>query len=94
VYPSEVESVLLRHPQVAMAAVFGLPAEIIGEEIAACVVRRPGAAVSEGEFTAWARENLPPTMYPRKVFFVDALPLGLSGKILKNELRARFITNA
>jgi long-chain acyl-CoA synthetase len=88
VYPREVEEVLQTHPAVSLAAVVGVPHEAHGEEVKAFVVRKPGAAVSEDELVAWARETMAAYKYPRVVEFVDALPMTATGKVLKRELRA------
>jgi long-chain acyl-CoA synthetase len=86
VYPREVEETLLRHPGIAQVAVIGLPDPQYGEEVCAVVIREPGHAVSEGDISAWAKEQLAAYKYPRRVFFADAFPLGPSGKVLKREL--------
>jgi long-chain acyl-CoA synthetase len=90
VYPREVEEVLATHPRVASAAVFGLPHEVRGQEIAACVVLTPGDPLDGGELVDFVKERIAPYKYPRRVEIVDALPLGPSGKVLKRELAARY----
>lgn len=92
VYPRQVEEVLLRHPAVADAAVIGVPDATHGEEVCAVIVpdRSAGAAPSAEEIVAWAKERLGRHMYPRRVEFTDALPLGPSHKVLKRELRRRY----
>jgi long-chain acyl-CoA synthetase len=91
VYPREVEEVLLRHPAVGQVAVIALPHEVHGEEVCAVVVRSPeGADATAEEIVAWSREQIAAHKYPRIVEFVDAFPLGPSGKVLKRELVARF----
>lgn len=91
VYPREVEEVLVRHPSVAAAAVIGLPDERYGEEVCAVVVRDPRAAAVEAEeLVTWSKTRLARYKYPRRIEFVQALPLGPSGKVLKRELVARF----
>ncbi|WP_433570284.1 long-chain-fatty-acid--CoA ligase [Streptomyces sp. CA-251247] len=87
VYPREVEEVLLTHPAVSMVAVVGVPDERHGEEIKACVVLAPGAALSEDELIGWCKERMAGYKYPRLAAFVDALPTNATGKILKRELR-------
>ncbi|MEV8017395.1 long-chain fatty acid--CoA ligase [Streptomyces sp. NPDC086554] len=90
VYPREVEEVLMRHPDVAHAAVIGLPDDVHGEEICAVVVARPGSDPDGAGITAWSKKHLGRHKYPRRVEFTDALPLGPSMKILKRELRATY----
>ncbi|MEU8431917.1 long-chain fatty acid--CoA ligase [Streptomyces sp. NPDC029216] len=91
VYPREIEEVLVHHPAVAQVAVVGVPHEVHGEEVCAVVVvrpgHRPGAGLGE-RIVAWSRERLAAYKYPRRVEFVDAFPLGPSGKVLKRELTA------
>ncbi|MFD8206670.1 long-chain fatty acid--CoA ligase [Streptomyces sp. NPDC059695] len=86
VYPREVEEVLHEHPAVALAAVVGVPHPELGEEVAAAVVLRPGAETTPDELRAYVRERVAAYKYPRRVWFVDRLPLGPSGKILKREI--------
>lgn len=93
VYPRELEEVLVHHPAIAQVAVIGLPHAVHGEEVCAVVVpslrSEPNARLSE-EIIRWSRERLAAYKYPRLVKFVEAFPLGPSGKILKRELVARF----
>jgi long-chain acyl-CoA synthetase len=86
VYPREVEEVLMTHPDVSLAAVIGVPHDSHGEEVKAFVIRNEGAAVTEDELVAWAKEQMASYKYPRIVRFVDALPMTATGKILKREL--------
>ncbi len=87
VYPREVEEILAGHPGVAQVAVLAVPHEVHGEEICAVVIRSPeGAELDAAELIAWARERLGAHKYPRRVEFVEAMPLGPSGKVLKREL--------
>ncbi|SEF00170.1 long-chain fatty acid--CoA ligase [Streptomyces sp. Ag109_O5-10] len=91
VYPREVEEVLVRHPAVAQVAVVGLPDDVHGEEVCAVVVVRPGVRPEPrlgAEIVAWSKERLAAYKYPRRVEFLDAFPLGPSGKVLKRELTA------
>ncbi|MFE7767215.1 long-chain fatty acid--CoA ligase [Streptomyces sp. NPDC057438] len=92
VYPREVEETLTRHPAIDQVAVVGIPHEVHGEEVYAVVVARAGvradAALAAG-IVAWAKERMAAYKYPREVLFVDAFPLGPSGKVLKRELIAR-----
>lgn len=86
VYPREVEEVLYAHPAVLEAAVVGIPDERLGEEVAAAIVPRPGAELDVEELQAWARERLAAYKVPRRLAFVDELPKGPTGKILKRAL--------
>jgi long-chain acyl-CoA synthetase len=90
VYPREVEEVLLRHPAIAQVAVIALPHDVHGEEVCAVVVAAPDTAPTAEEIVAWSKEQIAAHKYPRVVHFVDAFPLGPSGKVLKRELVARF----
>ena len=86
VYPREVEEALYAHPDVLEAAVVGFPHETLGEEVAALVVRRPGTTLDVEELEAWARERVAAYKYPRRIVFVDELPKGPTGKILKRAI--------
>jgi len=90
VYPREVEETLARHPAIKDVAVIGLPDDVHGEEICACVILNEGAQLTGAELIEWSKEFLAKYKYPRRVEFVDEFPLGPSMKILKRELRDRF----
>jgi long-chain acyl-CoA synthetase len=94
VYPVEVEEALAQHPDVAEAAVIGVPDERWGETVKALVVVRPGSAPTAYELIAFARERLAGYKLPRSVDFVEELPRTPSGKVLKRELRKRYSTGA
>jgi long-chain acyl-CoA synthetase len=87
VFPAEVEAVVLAHPAVAEAAAVGMPDDALGEEIAAFVTLRPGAATDADELIAWCRERLAAYKYPRRVVIVPELPKSSTGKILRARLR-------
>jgi long-chain acyl-CoA synthetase len=88
VYPREVEEVLYEHPAVREAAVVGVPHPELGEEVAAAVVLAPGAAADELEIVDFVKRQVAAYKYPRLVWFVDELPKGSTGKILKREITA------
>lgn len=94
VYPREVEDVLASHPQVAAAAVFGVPDDRWGEAVTAVVVARAGVAPSAAELKALVREAKGPVHVPKSIEFVDALPLTSLGKTDKKALRRRFAPHA
>jgi long-chain acyl-CoA synthetase len=87
VYPREVEEVLYAHPAIAEAAVIGVPHESHGEEVKAVVALKPGQSATQDDLIGWCKERLAAYKYPRAVEFVDALPKGPTGKILKRELK-------
>ena len=86
VYPREVEEVLYEHPAVREAAVVGVPHDELGEEVGAAVALKEGAEVDPEELKAFVKEQLAGYKYPRKIWFVDDLPKGPTGKILKREI--------
>lgn len=86
-YPAEIEAALLRHPDVGMVAVIGIPDERLGEVGMAFVVPKPGSAPTEEEIIAWCRQEMANYKVPRRVAIVDALPLNSVGKVVKPELR-------
>jgi acyl-CoA synthetase (AMP-forming)/AMP-acid ligase II len=87
VFPAEVESVLYKHPAVTQSAVIGLPDETWGESVTAVIVKRSDVQVTENEIRAFCRKEIAGYKVPKKVIFLDALPLSASGKLLKNKLR-------
>ncbi len=87
VYPREIEEVLFAHPAIAEAAVIGIPDEQYGEEVKAVVTLIPGQTATEEEIIAYSRKHLAAYKYPRSVQFIDELPKGGTGKVLKRELR-------
>ncbi|HLJ02121.1 MAG TPA: long-chain-fatty-acid--CoA ligase [Solirubrobacteraceae bacterium] len=91
VYPIEIEEVLSRHPAVLEVAVIGVPDERWGEAVTALVVPRPGSDPEPDELVAFARAHLAGYKLPRIVEFVRELPRTPTGKVLKRELRARYI---
>ena len=90
VYPAEVEAVLVAHPAVSDAAVFGVPSDEWGESVHATVSLYPGQAATDEELQAFAREHLAPYKVPRSLDRMDELPRTASGKLLKRELRAPY----
>jgi long-chain acyl-CoA synthetase len=86
VYPREIEEVLYEHPAVEAAAVIGLPDEKMGEEVGAAVVLKKGQEVGEQELRDYVKAEVANYKYPRRIWFVDDLPKGPTGKILKREI--------
>lgn len=87
VYPTEIENVLYKHPAVHMCAVVGVPDEKWGEVGVACVVLKPGITASAEDLLEHLKNHLARYKVPKRVEFMDALPLSGMGKILKRELR-------
>ena len=86
IYPREIEEVLYEHPEVAEAAVVGIPHPELGEEVGAAVALKPGATVTPDELRSHVKSQVAAYKYPRRVWIVDALPKGPTGKILKKEI--------
>ncbi|MFJ2618563.1 long-chain fatty acid--CoA ligase [Glutamicibacter sp. NPDC087344] len=90
VYPREVEEVLISHPEISNAAVYGVPHDTHGQEIAAAITLEAGSMLDAPTIIAWASEQMAAYKYPRHVDIVLQFPLGPSGKILKRELVAQY----
>lgn len=88
---AEVEGVLDSHPSVAECAVVGIAHEVLGEDVAAVVVLRPGYRATSEELQAFCRERLADYKVPRRIEFTDALPRNAFLKVLKRELRERLL---
>ena len=86
VYPREIEEVLYEHPAVREAAVVGVPHDELGEEVAAAIALKDGEQATEDELRAFAKERVAAYKYPRRVWFVNELPKGPTGKVLKREI--------
>ena len=87
-YPAEIENMLLGHPDVAQAAVVGVPDERLGEVGRAFIVPRPGAAIDPDELIAWCRERMANYKVPRSVVLRESFPMNATGKVMKDELLA------
>jgi acyl-CoA synthetase (AMP-forming)/AMP-acid ligase II len=86
VHATDVEGALFEHPDVQEAAVAGIPHAVLGEDIAAWVVLRPGASTSAEDLRAFCAERLSDYKVPRRITFVDELPRNATGKVLKAQL--------
>jgi long-chain acyl-CoA synthetase len=96
IYPQECENLLITHPKVFDAAVFGAPNEDLGEEVKAVVQPMPGVETGpelEAELIAFCREHLARMKCPRTVDFMDELPRLPTGKLYKRLLRDRYWGN-
>ncbi|MDP1749692.1 MAG: class I adenylate-forming enzyme family protein [Reyranella sp.] len=92
IYPGEVEKMLERHPGIHQAAVIAIPDELKGHKPIAFVVKAPGAAVDEQAVKTYALANAPAYQHPRRVFFVDEMPLAGTNKIDKRVLAKQIPT--
>ncbi len=90
IYAVDVEYVILSHPDVAEVAVIGVPHDVLGEDLAAVVVLRPGSAVDADGLRSHCLETLAAYKVPRRWEFVEQLPRNPAGKVLKHELQSRF----
>ncbi len=87
VYPREVEEVLYKHPNIAEAAVIGIPHDTLGEVVKAFVVAKPGTHLTEKEVIEFVKGHIAHFKAPRSVEFRESLPKTLVGKVLRRELR-------
>ncbi len=87
--PAEIEDCLLTHPAVATVGVVGKPDPLRTEIVKAYVVLKPGFAPAEKELQDWVKDRLAHYSYPREIAFLDALPMTVTGKVIRKELKAR-----
>lgn len=90
IYPREIDEVLYQHPAVAAAATIGIADHLYGEEVAAFVVLKDGAKVSEAELISFCRDRLADYKCPKSIRVVLEIPKGPTGKLLKRELSRQF----
>jgi long-chain acyl-CoA synthetase len=86
VYPREIEEVLYQHPAVREAAVIGVPDDYFGEEVAAVISLRSGADATPAQLVSFVKDSVAAYKYPRRLWIVDDLPKGPTGKILKRQI--------
>jgi acetyl-CoA synthetase len=87
--PAEIEDCLMTHPAVATVGVVGKPDALRTEIVKAYVVLKPGATASKADLMDWVKARLAGYSYPREVDFVEALPMTVTGKVIRKELKAR-----
>ncbi|HAR53665.1 MAG TPA: AMP-dependent synthetase, partial [Roseovarius nubinhibens] len=90
--PAEIEDCLLMHPAVATVGVVGKPDALRTEIVKAYVVPRAGVSPSDdlaSELQSWVKERLTRYSYPREIGFLEALPMTVTGKVIRKELKAR-----
>ena len=87
IYPREIEDVIYSHPKVAEVAVFGIPDDYYGEEIAAWIELHAGQIMDENELRDFCRERLAHFKVPHHIRFVDEFPITVTGKLQKFRMR-------
>jgi long-chain acyl-CoA synthetase len=87
VFPEEVETLLIKHPAVALAAVIGLADPSKGEVVRAFIVRKPGQVLEADDLIAWSKDNMAAYKVPREVRFIEALPATVAVKVLRRLLK-------
>ena len=80
IHPGEVDDVMLSHPAIQEAATFAVAHASLGEDVACAVVLRPSCAVTEAELQQFVAERLAPFKVPRRIYFVEKIPRGSTGK--------------
>src|SRR6478736_1265653 len=84
IYATDVEAVILEHPDVQEAAVIGVPHQVLGEDVGAFVVCKPGTTLDDATLLAFCAERLADYKRPRRLWFVAELPRNATGKVMKH----------
>jgi fatty-acyl-CoA synthase len=87
VYPREIEEFLYTHPEISDVQVYGVPDEKYGEQVAAAIIKKPDASITDEDVKEFCRENVAYYKVPEYVDFVEEYPMTASGKIQKYKLR-------
>ena len=90
IYPAEVENAVFAHPDIADAAVIGIPDEKWGESVKAIVVAKPGTNPKPEDIIAFTKDRIASYKCPKSIDFIEALPRNPSGKILRKDLRKAY----
>ena len=86
VYPRELEEVLYSHPEIAEAAVVGIPHSSLGEEVGAAVALKAGSTLTAEAVRDFVKERVASYKYPRHVWVLTELPKGATGKVQKRDI--------
>jgi len=89
IYPTELEEIIVSHPQVAEVAVIGAPDKIYGEEVMACIVLKPSETLTQDDFRQWCKQNMASFKVPKYVEIRTNLPRNVIGKLLKKSLKEK-----
>ncbi len=87
IYPREIEEFLYTHPEISDVQVYGVPDQKYGERVAAAIILKENASLTEEDVKEYCRENIARHKVPEYVDFVDEYPMTASGKIQKYRLR-------
>ena len=87
IYPSDIEAVLSSHPKVAEVAVIGIPDEVRGESVRACVSLKVGQVATEEEIRHFCRKHMADYKLPGQIIFLDSLPKTANGRVRKEDLK-------
>jgi fatty-acyl-CoA synthase len=91
IYPREIEDFIFTHPKVAEVAVFGIPDEFYGEQVAAWIELHHGESMTEDEVRDFCKDNIAHFKIPRYIRFVDEFPMTVTGKLQKFKMREEMI---
>ena len=91
--PLEVDNILMDHPSIEQAVCFGYNDQLLGEDIASAIIIKEGKECTEEEIKNYARNKLAKFKIPKKIFFVDEIPKGATGKLQRNILAKNFGLN-
>ena len=91
--PLEVDNVLMDHPLIDQAVCFGYEDKMLGENIASAIIIKNGEICSENDVLEYAKEKLAKFKIPKKIFFVEEIPKGATGKLQRNVLAKKFGLN-
>ncbi len=93
IYPREIEEVLYEHPAVKEAACIGIPDELYGEEVMAFVALKENSQVTENDLKFFCQQQLADFKCPKKVKIIEEIPKSSSGKLLRRELKEKWVIN-
>jgi fatty-acyl-CoA synthase len=87
IYPREIEDFIFSHPKVAEVAVFGVPDDFYGEQVAAWIELHSGETLTEDELRAFCKGELAHFKIPKYIRFVNEFPMTVTGKLQKFKMR-------